>query len=111
MQPKKTQRQKLVLICKGIAMGVANKIPGLSGGIVALAAGFYEELIYSFSRFNKTALTLLFKREFKAFYTHINGSFLSLLFTGVVISFFSASLILDQFIQYFLVKFGAYFLV
>ena len=101
MQPKKTQRQKLVLISKGIAMGVANKIPGVSGGIVALAAGFYEELIYSFSRLNKTALILLFKREFKAFYTHINGSFLSLLFTGVVISFFSASLILDQFIQYY----------
>ena len=101
MQPKKTQRQKLVLICKGIAMGVANKIPGVSGGIVALAAGFYEELIYSFSRFNKTAFTLLIKKGFKAFYTHINGSFLSLLFTGVVISFFSASLILDQFIQYY----------
>ena len=101
MQPKKTQRQKLLLICKGIAMGVANKIPGVSGGIVALAAGFYEELIYSFSRFNKTAFTLLFKKEFKAFYIHVNGSFLSLLFTGVVISFFSASLILDQFIQYY----------
>ena len=82
-------------------MGVANKIPGVSGGIVALAAGFYEELIYSFSRFNKTAITLLFKKEFKAFYTHVNGPFLSLLFTGVVISFFSASLILDQFIQYY----------
>jgi len=101
MQSKKNQKQKLVLICKGIAMGVANKIPGVSGGIVALAAGFYEELIYSFSKFDKTALKLLFKKGFKAFYTHVNGLFLSLLFTGVVISFFSASLILDQFIQYY----------
>ena len=101
MPSKKSRSQKLVLICKGIAMGVANKIPGVSGGIVALAAGFYEELIYSFSRFNKTALTLVFKREFRAFYNYVNGSFLSLLFTGVVISFFSASLILDQFIQHY----------
>ena len=63
MQSKKNKRQKLILICKGIAMGVANKIPGVSGGIVALAAGFYEELVYSFSKFDKTALTLLFKKK------------------------------------------------
>ena len=49
MQPNNTKAQKLILILKGIAMGIANKIPGVSGGIVALAAGFYEELIYSFS--------------------------------------------------------------
>ena len=67
MQPKKTQRQKLLLICKGIAMGVANKIPGVSGGIVALAAGFYEELIYSFSRFNKTALHYYLRKNLKLF--------------------------------------------
>ena len=91
-QPKKNISQKLILIGKGIAMGVANKIPGVSGGVVALAAGFYEELIYSFSRFNRTAFSLLLKKEFKSFYKHVNGSFLTLLFTGVVISFFSASL-------------------
>ena len=56
-------------------MGVANKIPGVSGGIVALAAGFYEELIYSFSRFNKTALTLVFKREFRSFLQLCKRSF------------------------------------
>lgn len=99
MQPKKNTAQKLLLICKGIAMGVANKIPGVSGGVVALAAGFYEELIASFSKFNKPALQLLLNKEFKAFYTHVNGSFLTLLFSGVVLSFFSASLLLDQFIQ------------
>lgn len=98
-QPKKNISQKLILIGKGIAMGVANKIPGVSGGVVALAAGFYEELIYSFSRFNRTAFSLLLKKEFKSFYKHVNGSFLTLLFTGVVISFFSASLVLDHFIQ------------
>lgn len=99
MQPNNTKAQKLTLILKGIAMGIANKIPGVSGGIVALAAGFYEELIYSFSRFDKTALSFFLKKDFKAFYKHINGSFLTLLFGGVIISFFSVSLILDRFIQ------------
>ncbi|MBA21892.1 MAG: DUF368 domain-containing protein [Flavobacteriales bacterium] len=101
MSKKRTFFQKILLICKGIGMGVANKIPGVSGGIVALAAGFYEELIFSFSKFNKTAFSLLLKREFRAFYQHVNGSFLSLLFLGVIISFFSASLILDQLIQHY----------
>ncbi len=77
---KRNISQKLLLICKGIGMGVANKIPGVSGGIVALVAGFYEELIFSFSKFNKTAFSLLLKREFRIFYHHVNGSFLSLLF-------------------------------
>ncbi len=101
LSKKRTFFQKILLICKGIGMGVANKIPGVSGGIVALAAGFYEELIFSFSKFNKTAFSLLLKREFRAFYQHVNGSFLSLLFLGVIISFFSASLILDQLIQHY----------
>ena len=101
MQLKKSNSQKIILICKGIAMGIANKIPGISGGIVALAAGFYEELIFSFSKFNKTALSLLLKTEFKAFYNYVNGSFLTLLFTGVILSFFSASLILDRLIQHY----------
>ena len=39
-------REKLILILKGIAMGAANKVPGVSGGIVAFVGGFYEELIY-----------------------------------------------------------------
>ncbi|MDG1264108.1 MAG: DUF368 domain-containing protein, partial [Flavobacteriaceae bacterium] len=101
LSKKRNFSQKLVLICKGIGMGVANKIPGVSGGIVALAAGFYEELIFSFSKFNKTAFSLLAKRQFKAFYQHVNGLFLSLLFCGVIISFFSVSLILDQLIQHY----------
>ncbi len=90
--------ERILLICKGIAMGVANKIPGVSGGIVALSAGFYEELIFSFSRFDKKALKLLLKKDVKQFYTYVNGNFLVFLFTGVVLSFFSASLILDIFI-------------
>ena len=101
LSKKRNFLQKILLICKGIGMGVANKIPGVSGGIVALAAGFYEELIFSFSKFNKTAFSLLLKGELRAFYQQVNGSFLSLLFFGVIISFFSASLILDQLIQHY----------
>lgn len=90
-----TWRDKLLLVVKGVAMGMANKIPGVSGGIVALAAGFYEELITSFSRFDTQAIRLLFSKGFKAFYHHVNGPFLLFLFSGVGLSFFSISLVLD----------------
>ena len=44
--------QNIILILKGVAMGAANKVPGVSGGIVAFVAGFYEELIDSLQTFN-----------------------------------------------------------
>ena len=85
----------LLLIFKGIAMGMANKIPGVSGGIIALATGFYEELIYSFSRFDAKALQYLIRGKFIAFTRHVNARFLLLIFSGVGLSFFSVSLLLD----------------
>ena len=98
---QRTWRDAFLLVLKGMAMGTANKIPGVSGGIIALAAGFYEELIYSFSRFDFNALKLLFTKGFMAFYQRINGTFLCLLFGGVALSFFSVSLVLDQFITHY----------
>ena len=83
------------LILKGIAMGAANKVPGVSGGIVALVGGFYEKLIYSFQHLNGKALKLLFKGRYTSFWNYVNGRFLCLLFGGVIISYFSVSLLLD----------------
>ena len=84
-----------LLILKGIAMGIANKIPGVSGGIVAVVTGFYEELIFSFQRLNFKAISLLFRGRFKTFWQYINGKFLIALFFGVVLSYFTLSLLLD----------------
>lgn len=84
-----------LLILKGIAMGIANKIPGVSGGIVAVVTGFYEELIFSFQRLNFKAISLLFKGRFRTFWQYVNGSFLIALFLGVILSYFTLSLLLD----------------
>ena len=97
---KKSFYEDLLLVLKGIAMGAANKVPGVSGGIVALVGGFYETLIYSFQHFNIKAVKLLFNKGFRSFWRYINGRFLCLLFSGVVISYFSVSLILDYLINY-----------
>jgi uncharacterized membrane protein len=80
-------------------MGAANKVPGVSGGVVAFVAGFYEEFIYSFQKVNLKAFKLLINGRFKSFFTYINGRFLSLLLAGMIVSYFSVSKILDYFIQ------------
>ncbi|EDP71880.1 hypothetical protein FBALC1_12302 [Flavobacteriales bacterium ALC-1] len=98
MQSTRTFKDRLFLVIKGLAMGAANKVPGVSGGVVAFVAGFYEEFIYSLQRVNKTAFKLLFNGRFKSFYRYINGKFLGLLFLGMIVSYFSVSKILDYLI-------------
>lgn len=101
MQSTRSLKDKIFLIIKGLAMGAANKVPGVSGGVVAFVAGFYEEFIYSLQRINGKAFKLLFNGRFKSFYQYINGRFLSLLILGMLISYFSVSKILDYFIQHY----------
>lgn len=80
-------------------MGAANKVPGVSGGIVAFVGGFYEEFIYSLQKINGKAFKLLFSGRFKSFYRYINGAFLWLLIFGTLVSYFSVSKVLDYFLE------------
>jgi len=101
MQTKRRKSDSIFLVIKGLAMGAANKVPGVSGGVVAFVAGFYEEFIFSLQRINKTALLLLINGRYKSFFQYVNGSFLSLLFFGMIVSYFSVSKILDYLITHF----------
>lgn len=98
MENTRTFKDKLFLVLKGLVMGAANKVPGVSGGVVAFVAGFYEEFIYSLKKVNINAFKLLLNGRFKSFYDYINGRFLSLLFLGLVVSYFSVSKLLDYLI-------------
>ncbi|WP_196891678.1 DUF368 domain-containing protein [Aureivirga marina] len=89
------------LFIKGLSMGAANKVPGVSGGTVSFVLGFYEELIYSFKKFNGKALKLLLSGRFKSFFQYINAPFLLLIMGGSTFSYFSVSLVLDYFITHF----------
>ena len=101
MYEKRSFSDKLWLILKGLAMGAANKVPGVSGGVVAFVAGFYEEFIYSLQKINRKAFALLINGRFQSFYNYINGRFLGLLILGMVISYFSVSKILDYLIEHY----------
>lgn len=101
MQKERTFAQKVNLFLKGLAMGAANKVPGVSGGTVSFVFGFYEELIYSFQRINLKAFKLLIKGKFKNFIEYANAQFLLLIMGGSIFSFFSVSLILDYFLKHY----------
>ncbi len=100
-QSTRTFTDKLFLVIKGLAMGAANKVPGVSGGVVAFVAGFYEEFIYSLQKINFKAFKLFINFRFQSFWRYINGKFLGLLILGMLISYFSVSKILDYFIIHF----------
>lgn len=90
---------RFFLVIKGLCMGAANKVPGVSGGIVAFVGGFYEEFIYSLQKINGKAFKLLFTGRLKSFYRYVNGQFLSLLIFGMLVSYFSISKLLDYFLE------------
>jgi len=92
---------RFFLVIKGLAMGAANKVPGVSGGTVAFVAGFYEELIYSLRKVNRKAFMLLFNGRFKSFYNYVNATFLILVFGGSMLSYFSVSKLLDYLIRHY----------
>lgn len=103
-------KKYIFLFIKGLAMGAVNKIPGVSGGTIAFITGIYEDLINSIKKINFKSFKILYKKGFKDFYEEINGRFLTIVFSGVIASFFSVSLILDRLIQeYELYVFGLFF--
>ncbi|MBS9461496.1 DUF368 domain-containing protein [Flagellimonas sp. 389] len=99
MHQTRTLLDNIFLIIKGLCMGTANKVPGVSGGIVAFVGGFYEEFIYSLQKINSKALKLLLNGRFKSFYQYTNGQFLLLLIFGMLVSYFSISRVLDFFLE------------
>lgn len=90
-----------ILFFKGVLMGIANKIPGVSGGMVALVTNFYEELMNSFKKINSQAFQLFFTGQFTAFAQYINLKFLFAIHLGSLFSVFSFSLGLDWLIDHY----------
>lgn len=94
-------KQNLSVLLKGMAMGAANVIPGVSGGTIALITGVFERLINAIKSFNLTALQLLIKGKFKEFAEHTDLFFLTSLFLGVGMAILSLAKLLDfLFIHY-----------
>ena len=85
----RTVKDYSIVTLKGIAMGAADVIPGVSGGTIAFISGIYEELIDSIKSINLVALKLLLSGKFAEFWKAVNGTFLLSLVTGIAISIIS----------------------
>ncbi len=91
------------LYAKGIAMGMGDSVPGISGGTIAVITGIYEELIRSIGRINLSAVILLVSGDIRRCWTQVNGSFLLVLtagvLTGLLISANSVLFLLDSYFE------------
>lgn len=79
----------VVLMLKGMGMGAADVVPGVSGGTIAFIVGIYDELINSIKNINLASLKLLFTGKIAAFWKAVNANFLLSILCGVGISVFS----------------------
>lgn len=85
---KRSLKDYALISLKGMGMGAADIVPGVSGGTIALITGIYEEFINSLKSFS-SALPVLVNYGLKAAWIHINGNFLVALFIGIAISIIS----------------------
>lgn len=96
-----TWQQRLFLFFKGMAMGAADVVPGVSGGTIAFVTGIYETLLDSLKAFTPKLLLILKQQGLKAVWEHVNGQFLIILFAGILTSVLTLvraiSYLLDQY--------------
>lgn len=77
----------LIISSKGLAMGAADAVPGVSGGTIAFISGIYEELVSTISNVNIALFKTLFSKGLKAFWVEANANFVLALLSGIIISY------------------------
>jgi len=97
------------LFFKGAAMGVADTVPGVSGGTVAFITGIYEELIQSLAQIGPERLADLRAHGLRRFWYEINGNFLLAVFSGLLIALFSVAELMNWLITHHQVVLWAFF--
>jgi len=90
----------LIITLKGMAMGAADAVPGVSGGTIAFISGIYEELISSISQINFSLVKTLKEEGIKCVWKQVNGNFLLSLLLGIFISFVSFMRLAKHLLEY-----------
>ncbi|WP_396638261.1 DUF368 domain-containing protein [Maribacter sp. R77961] len=84
---------------KGMAMGIAELVPGVSGGTIAFVTGIYEEFISAINNVNLATFKTLKNDGFKMFWKQLNGNFLLALFVGMMVSILSLSKVISWLLE------------
>lgn len=102
-------QQNWTIFIKGLTMGAADVVPGVSGGTIAFILGIFERLLTALSALNLTALHLLLRRQFKQFWRYLDGSFLLVLFSGILVSIFSLTQVIVYLLEHHPIPLWAFF--
>ncbi|MBN11116.1 MAG: DUF368 domain-containing protein [Flavobacteriaceae bacterium] len=105
----KSNKSTLGIYLKGIAMGIADLVPGVSGGTIALITNIYEDLITSINHVNAKQILALFGANRKTSWQNINGPFLLPLFLGIATSILFLSSIIGFFLEYHALALWSFF--
>lgn len=105
----KQKRNYFLLVIKGVAMGAADVIPGVSGGTIAFITGIYEELLQSIKSIDGKALKLLFTLKFKQFWKKINANFLFSVLGGIAIAIFTLAKLMTFLLVNFPIEVWSFF--
>jgi putative membrane protein len=89
------------IFLRGLAMGAADIVPGVSGGTVALITGIYPRLLHSLRSVDLSFLRLLLRGDIGGAWRHIDGNFLSALLLGIVTSIFSLAQLLSWLLTHY----------
>lgn len=106
---KRNPKDYGLLVLKGMGMGAADVVPGVSGGTIAFIVGIYEELIDSIKSINAASLKMLLTGKIAAFWKAINGSFLLSIVAGIGISIFSLAKIITYLLVHHPILVWAFF--
>ncbi|WP_199711904.1 DUF368 domain-containing protein [Alginatibacterium sediminis] len=93
-------KEAWMIFVKGLAMGAADVVPGVSGGTVAFITGIYERLLNAIRQINFPAIQIWRKQGLKAAWDHIDGNFLLILFSGIMTSILSLAKIVSWLLEH-----------
>lgn len=96
---KRNLKDYFIIALKGVAMGAADVVPGVSGGTIAFISGIYEELIGSINKVNLETLKILKNKGLPAAWKSVNGNFLLSLLIGIAISVISLAKIIRHLLE------------
>jgi len=96
---KRSLKDYIIVSLKGMAMGAADVVPGVSGGTIAFISGIYEELLNSISSFKFSLINVLNNEGIKVVWKKINGSFLLALFIGICFSVLSLAKLIETLLE------------
>lgn len=106
---KRKLQDYIFIIFKGMGMGAADVVPGVSGGTIAFITGIYEELIASIKSFNPALLKTLFKEGIVSTWKKVNGAFLLSVLFGIFLSVISLAKVFKELLEIAPIMLWAFF--